>query len=747
MSRVTRSFCPRSSMPQPPVLQPPEWESLDAATSTPKQPDSEVMTWQQQEDLAKLAEQTPCKNRSRWPQSKPLRHKAIGGTHTIATDAGNCKLAPQTDPSPYPRRHRRKSQAPTAASVSYHGAKTATPANNSTPTSTTAKQAPISLGPSKNKSPYNKKRRPKETNMTSLRREAYVPPHLRNRTSANSAKAHLGNGSAAANVSPASSEKSKATGASKPDSTPNRVNSHQATPVSPPTTLQEPVEQEKHDVALPADFNVRWDEPKPKPAPATKKPGNPRWPRNNQPHKKTVWPKAKDMRCASSSDGSDGGIECRSNSNGDPDYDVKKLLDWNGDWLPAPESWSARKGHADRHFGQHIEQWMNGHAPECCKPVYYLPNTFIDNGGVCKELAPRYWLEAKVEGTTLRESWKTISASQPEPLDDIDLTGYQPWWELYEDVVYSELVQKNGQGQQQLGHASCYLNALPVPDAMVDLTDPENPIESWKLASVVDKIQEKKKRMEEKQRRTLARRTRPVPESKFPMPVMEDRRIRPKANIYLRPVQPADIHAIGEIYNYYVENSIYTHEFDVRTDAQIRQRVNDITSAGHPYLVAISKSNRSRVTPGYVHEKVVGYINLDDYCGQASLFRYTFQMELFVHPGFVCKGIGKCLMDRLLEIVDTSYRVRGGYEYINNYEYLKTGPSRVVKTILLNVHHEHGEDAEREWQGRFLTECKFTRVGRLPKVGYKLGKEVDVAIYAHHTKEDINATARPTVAG
>lgn len=164
-------------------------------------------------------------------------------------------------------------------------------------------------------------------------------------------------------------------------------------------------------------------------------------------------------------------------------------------------------------------------------------------------------------------------------------------------------------------------------------------------------------------------------------------------------------------------------------------------------MVAISKSNRSRVTPGYVHEKVVGYINLDDYCGQASLFRYTFQMELFVHPGFVCKGIGKCLMDRLLEIVDTSYRVRGGYEYINNYEYLKTGPSRVVKTILLNVHHEHGEDAEREWQGRFLTECKFTRVGRLPKVGYKLGKEVDVAIYAHHTKEDINATARPTVAG
>ena len=169
--------------------------------------------------------------------------------------------------------------------------------------------------------------------------------------------------------------------------------------------------------------------------------------------------------------------------------------------------------------------------------------------------------------------------------------------------------------------------------------------------------------------------------------------------------------------------------------------------SGLPYLVAISKGNQSKATPGYVNEKIVGYVNLEDYCDQSSLWRYTFQMEIFVHPGYVRKGIGRCLMDRILEMVDTSYRVRGGYEYINNFEYLKTGMSRVVKTILLNVHHKNGEDAQEGWQGKFMKDCTFLRVGRLPQIGYKMDQVIDCSIYAHHTKEQINAASLPTVAG
>ena len=85
------------------------------------------------------------------------------------------------------------------------------------------------------------------------------------------------------------------------------------------------------------------------------------------------------------------------------------------------------------------------------------------------------------------------------------------------------------------------------------------------------------------------------------------------------------------------------------------QRISDITTTGLPYLVAVDRGNQSRITKEYPYERIVGYIKLEDYCGQSSLFRYTFELELFVHPGFVSKGIGKCLMDRLLEMADTSY--------------------------------------------------------------------------------------------
>jgi hypothetical protein len=262
-----------------------------------------------------------------------------------------------------------------------------------------------------------------------------------------------------------------------------------------------------------------------------------------------------------SSSDSDGGISFKSNSNGDPDYDIKKLLDWNGDWLPAPESWSARKGHTNRHFGQWIEDWMNGQPPDCSMPVFRAPGTFngyevvktvgdektieyvFDEGSVCKELAPRYWMDAKVGKETLREYWKSFLTAEPKPLEDYDITEHPPWWELYEDVVYED-----EEDEERTKSLSCYLNGLEVPDARTNLNDPEYPAQPFHLASAEEKVQNKKKKEEEKYRRTMAKRNRPVSESKFPIPQVEDRRLKPTANIYIRPVQPADVRGIAVSY-------------------------------------------------------------------------------------------------------------------------------------------------------------------------------------------------------
>mgnify|MGYP003624103294 CR=1 FL=1 len=231
------------------------------------------------------------------------------------------------------------------------------------------------------------------------------------------------------------------------------------------------------------------------------------------------------MKAMSTDSSSDGGIACRSDSNGDPDYDVKKLMDWNGDWLPPPEQWAARKGHINRHFGQAIEHWINGHDDDCTKNMEIGPH-FNEDGS--KELVPRYWIITKIEQDSLGTFWRQFPERAPAPVSDIDLTAELPYWERYEDGT------------------SSYLNGLIVPEASVDLSDPENHMGGFDLlicaAEKVRLIEERKTRAHA---RTLARQRRPLRESVPTGPPQEDRRIRPKSNVYFRPVQPADVTGIA----------------------------------------------------------------------------------------------------------------------------------------------------------------------------------------------------------
>lgn len=174
-------------------------------------------------------------------------------------------------------------------------------------------------------------------------------------------------------------------------------------------------------------------------------------------------------------------------------------------------------------------------------------------------------------------------------------------------------------------------------------------------------------------------------------------------------------------------------------------RINNITREGLPYLVAIARGNRPRGPKGFVSEKIIGYINLDDYCGQSTLHRFTFEMELYVHPGFTCQNVAKCLLDRLLEMVNTGYNALGGYEYVNEYDYLKTGPRRVVKTILLNVFHEHKAEKELPPWTKILGKFKFVRCGHVSQIGYKKGQVVDMSMFQHRTTETIDPKSIPTV--
>jgi hypothetical protein len=270
---------------------------------------------------------------------------------------------------------------------------------------------------------------------------------------------------------------------------------------------------------------IAWDVPVPDPPSVAPKRGNPRWSRTKEPHKKTVWPKQRDMKAMPSDSSSGGGISFKSNSNGDPNYDVRKLMDWNGDWLPPPEEWSARKGHTNRHFGRAIEQWIDGH-PESCLEKMDTSLPAFSNDKDCKEVAPRYWVVSTIERGSLGEFWKGMPMRQPSALSDISVRP--PFWERYEE------------------EPSYFIDGLVVPDVRVDPSDLENHRAGADLLTCatgrVESIMQQRLNV---QRRALAKQRRPIRESIPTAPQLPDRRILPRSNIYFRPVGPKDLEGIA----------------------------------------------------------------------------------------------------------------------------------------------------------------------------------------------------------
>jgi hypothetical protein len=121
-------------------------------------------------------------------------------------------------------RPRRQARGKAATPASPHLTSPPAPAKPSLPANAPPNDNPSdahkSQKPPRKKNARKKKPKAKDESMTQLRKEAYVPPHLRNHKSANGAKADSGHSGTAANGSPAASDKSKATFQTKLHSSP-----------------------------------------------------------------------------------------------------------------------------------------------------------------------------------------------------------------------------------------------------------------------------------------------------------------------------------------------------------------------------------------------------------------------------------------------------------------------------------------------------------------------------------------------
>lgn len=163
-----------------------------------------------------------------------------------------------------------------------------------------------------------------------------------------------------------------------------------------------------------------------------------------------------------------------------------------------------------------ITRWRARLAPDCLEPVHGFS---VDTFSQGKELAPRYWRAATEEAGFVVSKDGHVD---PSP----------PWWERYEEEAVGEADEKR---------SSSFLAALPAPDARVDVDDKEWPSVPLMLVSAQDKMQAWQQRIQDAHAKRMAKRSRSVPEAAEPV---ADRRLRPDANMYLRPVQGSDMGGI-----------------------------------------------------------------------------------------------------------------------------------------------------------------------------------------------------------
>ncbi len=108
------------------------------------------------------------------------------------------------------------------------------------------------------------------------------------------------------------------------------------------------------------------------------------------------------------------------------------------------------------------------------------------------------------------------------------------------------------------------------------------------------------------------------------------------AGIRIRPFEPFDVAIITAIYAQAVRDDTATFEFDAPDTAAMAQRITEIVSQGHPFVV------------GEIDGTVRGYAYASTFRPRAA-FALTVEDSVYVAPGAQHQGLGKSLLAALIQ--------------------------------------------------------------------------------------------------
>jgi L-amino acid N-acyltransferase YncA len=172
----------------------------------------------------------------------------------------------------------------------------------------------------------------------------------------------------------------------------------------------------------------------------------------------------------------------------------------------------------------------------------------------------------------------------------------------------------------------------------------------------------------------------------------------PRANVYLRGVEDRDIPGLLMILNWYGQKSNLSSSLGTLDEQDVRQRIEDSRRAKLPFIVAAER--RRGPSADDTPEKILGYALARDSLGLQTTGRYTAELEIYIKPDHKRRGIGKCLLDKLIEVCDATYVPKRGFFYdagCDDKTGIYPGGSRTLKRLVFTISYSVPERSQIKW--------------------------------------------------
>lgn len=427
--------------------------------------------------------------------------------------------------------------------------------------------------------------------------------------------------------------------------------------------------------------------------------------------------------------------------------------DWSGKLAPPPPDWDSRPGFRVDQSYDKIMDWMGEIEHHLCafsdqsvplndvtatdgttfvfclatiQPDEPLKDLTTQQMG---EMVPHYWIPMVIGPSAPQVFWnELLQSTTPRPDDPIDLEGAKPWWERF---------VKGPKGSLN------FLKEPPFPTVVG--IDPDQEDAEQKLKRKHDKgsahSAENRRRYElerireklDKQRLVAERHRKAAAMATAATTPINSNRIKPGFKLFVRSARAEDMGAVKDIYNYYIENTTSAPEMERRSKEKMVKHYRDIRDRKMPFLVAYkpggivkaprqkkNQTNQPTRDDVQLPDTIVGFAFADDYGSSRGMYQFTAKLEFYTKETDYMNGVGSCLVDRMVLLLDATYQERGGHE-IKGDDIDGVDHVRILKNLIIELPFEKPE--RLEWMGKWLEESfKFREVGLLEKIGTKNGK-------------------------